>query len=79
MPTSFHLAAFTFRKPSNCNPCRYGGLVLAALGFSVVSGDELRLLLSLPFFVVLDIKVRRPPHEWGRQPAWERPPCGVQG
>ena len=35
----------------------YGGLVLLALGCSLVSGDELRLLLCLPFFLVLDKKV----------------------
>lgn len=35
----------------------YGGLVLAALGLSLATADELRLLISLAFLLVLDKKV----------------------
>lgn len=36
--------------------CRYGGLLLAALGFSLTTGDELRLLLAAASLWVLDQK-----------------------
>lgn len=35
----------------------YGGLLLAAVGFAAATGDELRMLLALAFFLVLDSKV----------------------
>ena len=35
----------------------YGGLLLAAVGFAAASGDELRMLMALLFFLVLDTKV----------------------
>jgi protein-S-isoprenylcysteine O-methyltransferase Ste14 len=34
----------------------YGGLLLAAVGFAAATGDELRMLLALAFFLVLDTK-----------------------
>jgi len=37
----------------------YGGLVLAAVGFAAATGDELRMLLALAFFLVLDTKVSK--------------------
>lgn len=36
----------------------YGGLLLAAVGIAAASGDELRMLMALLFFLVLDTKVR---------------------
>lgn len=38
----------------------YGGLVLAALGYGLASGDELRLLMAIALFFVLDAKVGFP-------------------
>ena len=35
----------------------YGGLLLAAVGFAAATGDELRMLLALAFFLLLDTKV----------------------
>lgn len=37
-------------------PRRYGGLLLAAGGLALASGDELRLLLTAAAFFVLDRK-----------------------